>query len=146
MLAPTDLPHLRELASRRDPAWLREDLEDGSLPESRHLLQGTNGYSAIVETEPGSAGSDEALATSLSEELGGVVYSIGVAGYDDPDHGVPYIARYERGARGLIWMDTEGEEIETVSGPEGVPLDPLAFARAFGVELDDRERPRRSAR
>jgi hypothetical protein len=118
-----------------------EDLqwrEPSDGPLSFRVLAGTARHSAYVETEPGSTCTGIDLAEALSRELSEPVYLIELAGYDDPDHGIPSITRYEKGESALLYFGAtdEGERLESVPGPPGVPCDdPFRFAEALGVSL-----------
>ncbi len=65
-------------------------------------------------------------------------FAVTLAGYFDPDEGVPSIHRVRDGERAPIWM-ADFELPGCVPGPESVPTDdPFAFVAAFGVDLSAR--------
>jgi hypothetical protein len=139
VLAPLDVARLRETVEQHERASSRRwrALEDDDDPRpSRHFLKGSGEYSAVVETEPGSAGGADPLAEALSKKIDGVVYALGLAGWDDPDDGAPYVARYEAGVQGLIWIAGDDGELPTVPGPKNAPRDPFGLARALGVVIE----------
>ena len=135
ILAPASVETLREIMSRH--AWdIDEDVQ------SWCIVKGKKKHSAVIETAPGSSGVEIGLAEAISKKLGTTVYALGFAGYDDPDHGLPSITRYEPGKKGaLIWMAPyDGDDAppppKTVAGPKGVPCDdPFDFADALGCKL-----------
>jgi hypothetical protein len=126
-MAPGKLAErLRRLSEDGDCLSIFED-DDGPFS----VLGGDGLWSAVVVWEPGSIGSERDIATALAEETGGTVYAIGLRGHDDPDDGLPFIERHERGEHGLVWM-ADAPDLPTVPGPDGVPKnDPFAFARAL---------------
>jgi hypothetical protein len=107
------------------------------------VVDGKKTHSALIETAPGSAAGERDIAKALAKKLGTTVYALAFSGYDDPDHGPPYIDRYARGAHGTIWMapcyDDDGGRLEIrrpVKGPPGIPSDdPFDFAAALGCDL-----------
>lgn len=112
---------------------------DLDAPRSWCVVQGTKKHSALIETMPGSACTEIDLARELSKEWKTTVFALGFAGYADPDHGLPYITRYDEGESGLIWMassDDEHPAPQFVAGPKGIPHeDPFRFADALGCKL-----------
>lgn len=141
VLVPVAAAKLEAMVAKLNakPHYLDDDEEDLE-PRSWCVLAGSRQHSALIETEPGSTSTETELARDLSKQLGKTIYALGFAGYDDPDHGLPYIQRYDDGTAGLIWMaptyDDEFPEPETVAGPRGVPAkDPFEFASALGCEL-----------
>lgn len=104
-------------------------------PRSWCVVPGTKKHHALVETAPGSSSTEIEIARALSKDAPRPVYALGFVGYDDPDHGLPFITRYDRGKSGLIWMADSGD-LTTVPGPRSVPCDdPFAFAEALGCVL-----------
>jgi len=140
ILAATSAKRLEALVTELEanPFALDDDDKD---PQSWTIVPGKKKYAAMIETAPGSTGTERDLAAALSKKLRSTVYTVGFAGYDDPDHGLPYIERYDDGKTALIWMapsdDDDGlGEPKTVAGPEGVPCDdPFDFAEALGCSL-----------
>jgi hypothetical protein len=111
------------------------DLEGG---RTWHVAPGTKKHSALIETAPGSSATEVDIARALSKDSSTPVYALGFTGYDDPDHGLPFITRYDAGKSSLIWMpsDDEDDELPTVAGPKGIPCDdPFEFAEALGCKL-----------
>ncbi len=139
VLAPISAAALEDHAMR---AWRLDDDEDGEPePRSWCVVAGKKTHAVLIETEPGSDSGDGDIAKPLSKQLDKPVYSVGFSGYDDPDHGLPYIQRYDAGKSGVIWMaptydDEDLPPLKTVAGPKGVPCtDPFDFAKALGCDL-----------
>lgn len=109
------------------------------LAEARSwcVVPGTKEHCALIQTSPGSSSSEIDLARALSKDSKTPVYALGFAGYDDPDHGLPSITRYDGGKSGLIWMaGSDEDDAPTVAGPKGIPCDdPFEFAAAHGCQL-----------
>ena len=104
------------------------------------VIAGTGSHAAVIETAPGSSGTESDLAAELARETGAAVYAVGFCGYDDPDHGLPFIESYAGNERQLIWMaelfDDELPAPDTVPGPDGIPCDdPFEFTAALGCDL-----------
>lgn len=137
ILAELPAPELTALAFRFMHRHVVRSMWDPDEPRSWCVVSGTKKHSALIETAPGSSSSEADLATALSKDMKAPVYALGFAGYDDPDHGVPSIMRYDAGKSGLIWMaDTDEDEVPMVAGPRGVPCkDPFELAAALGCEL-----------
>ena len=113
---------LESRAFRSKNRHIVRSMWDPEAPRSWCVVRGTKTYSALIETMPGSTSTEIDLARELSKEWQTTVFALGFAGYDDPDRGVPYIARYEGGT--------------SVSEPER-PLreDPFRFAAKLGCKL-----------
>jgi hypothetical protein len=110
---------------------------DLELEEQRswRVVPGTKKHCALIETAPGSSSTEIDLARALSKDLQTPVYALCFAGYDDPDHGLSSITRYDAGTSGLIWM-ADANDGPTVAGPKGIPCDdPFELAAAFGCHL-----------
>lgn len=139
LLVPLDAATLRRHVERYATHALGWNLDEDD-PSLWSIMPGTGQYSAVLETEPGSSGTEVELAKWLAD-LGLVVYAVGFSGYDDPDHGLPYIECYGGKEPGLVWsmpdVDFEGDpNLATVPGPDGVPCDdPFAFTLALGCDL-----------
>jgi hypothetical protein len=138
LIAPFDAPAFEEHVLVADPRFERDPEFDRS--RSWVVIQGKPGHSALIETEPGSTASEVELAEALSKRLGVTIDALRFCGYDDPDHGLPSIERYDARKSGLIWRapsdDDDEDELETVAGPAGVPrTDPFEFAAALGFAL-----------
>lgn len=139
ILVPVAAPHLESLV-RSLPLWDDEDDDD---VRTWHVVAGSGQHAALIETEPGSSGTEDDIAAELSRRTGATVYAVCFSGYDDPDHGLPSIQAYDGVDRKLIWMapfdEDEGLELgapELFPGPEGIPCDdPFAFAEALGCPL-----------
>lgn len=103
------------------------------------VVAGTKKHAAVIETAPGSSGTEDELAAALSKRLRATVYALGFAGWNDPDHGLPHITRYDDGKSGLVWMAESDDDLgdpETVPGPPGLPCDdPFELADALGCPL-----------
>jgi hypothetical protein len=135
ILAQLPTPEMTSLAFRfmnRHVVRSMWDLED---ERSWCVVAGTKKHCALIETAPGSTSTEIDLARALSKDLQTPVYALCFAGYDDPDHGLPSITRYDAGASGLIWM-ADANDVPTVAGPKGIPsLDPFEFAAGLGCQL-----------
>lgn len=107
---------------------------DLAAPRSWCVVPGTKKHCALIQTSPGSSSTEIDLARALSEDSKTPIYALAFAGYDDPDHGLPSITRYDAGKSGLIWM--ADSDAATVAGPKGIPCDdPFEFAAAHGCQL-----------
>jgi len=96
ILAPAPVKKLEEIVAKlRAPYFSAGDDEDE--PRSWCVVKGKKKHAAVIETAPGSSGTEIDLAKALSKQLGAIVHALGFAGYDDPDHGIPHVTRYEGG-------------------------------------------------
>lgn len=133
--------------------------QDSDAVDGWWVVPGAGAYAAMVSIEPGAVGFEGELAATLAERTGAAAYAVALAGWDDPDHGVPSIVRYDESGAKELWSGlslAEAIELvrmfdddpamvaatrETFAGHDPAIRDPWQHARTLGIEL-----PRYAAR
>ncbi|MCA9608906.1 MAG: hypothetical protein KC619_25050 [Myxococcales bacterium] len=127
--------------------------QDPDLTDGWWIVPGAGAHAAWVSVEPGGTGAEGELAAALAERTGAPAFAIALAGWDDPDHGIPCIVRYDAsGARELWCALSLAEALELVTMLDDDPAmvaatreafaghdpsiaDPWQHARSLGVAL-----------